>query len=169
MAAPGRIRYRLTGHPHDFHRAQALLRDEGRPPTRWYWPTVLAEEGPELVAVLGTSIARDQVHMGPLVLARALGPRRGAVIAYRLAERWEAAAYTRGIRLYYLRTPPGMPQWARTIARLGYERLEVPGDPGTWWRRWIGPWGATRRRDKLMPVGAGFHEVPDGGWTEKEG
>jgi hypothetical protein len=163
------IRYRLTADPQDFHRAQSLLRDEGRRPTRWYWPTVLAEQGQDLVAALGTSLAHGQVHMGPLVLARALGERRAAVIAYRMAQHWERAAAASGIGFYYLRTPPGMAQWARTIARLGYERLEVPEDPGTWWRRWIGPWGATRRRDRTMPVGAGFHEVPDGGWAEKGG
>ena len=165
---PARIRYRVTADPRDFHRAQALLRDEGRRPTRWYYPTVLAEDGPDLVAALGTSVAQDQVHLGPLVLARALGPRRAAVIAYRMAARWEAAAAAFGIRLYYLRVPRGMRQWARTIERLGYERLDVPGDPGAWYKRWIGPWGTQRPRDRTVPVGVGFDEVPVGGWRREE-
>jgi hypothetical protein len=164
------IRYRPTAAPSDFHRAQALLEAEGRRRhPRWYYPTVLAEDGPDLVAVLGTTLAREQVHLGPLVLARALGARRAAVIAYRLAERWERTAAEIGIGFYYMRVPSGMSQWTRTVERLGYERLEVPGDPGAWFKRWIGPWGAQRPRDRAVPVGVGFDEQPVGGWRREGG
>jgi hypothetical protein len=132
--------YRVSGQVHDMHRVVSLLRAERRRAPRLSWPLVLAEAGPHLIGAVGTTLTHGLVICGPLVLQRELG-RRAAVIAYRLGELYDQTVGALGIRAYYVHIPVELTQYRYVIERLGFERLEVPEDPGYWYRRTPGRWG----------------------------
>lgn len=144
--------YRVSADPKDFHRVVSLMRDQGRKCPRMLWPVALAEDGPELVAAVGTNVTRGLVIAGPIVIADHLG-RRAPVIAYRLGELYDRTMARCGIRRYYCYTGPELTQWQYVLERLGFQREAVEGAEGQWYTREAGRiWGQQLDSSHARPV-----------------
>jgi hypothetical protein len=134
------------------HRVVSLMRDEGRRCPTIYWPLALAEDTDgRLVAAVGTHLTHGLVVAGMVAAAR-LG-RRAPVIVYRVGEVYDRAMARSGVRAYYVYVGPALSQWQYFLARLGYERIPVEGEPGQWHRREAGtPWGQQVDSSHAEPV-----------------
>jgi hypothetical protein len=145
------MKYRATFHPHDLHRAQSLLREEGFPAVQWRWPVVIAEDGRRLRAVVGTRWEHGLVVGGPMVIDRELRGR-APLVAYRLGRFYDKVMAGVGVRRYYIDVENRLSQFKYILKRLGFEEDCDDGAGGTWFLKTAGRWGQVRVSDHERPI-----------------
>jgi len=98
------IGFKIAEAPNDFHKAHALMREEGIPEQTLGFPTMLTMEGPILVGVLGTNIKKGMIVAGPLVMK---SDRKRVQSAIKMVEMYEMALRGMGISTFIFHVEGG--------------------------------------------------------------
>lgn len=117
---PESTTYRLANAGGEFNKLYALAKKNGLllPAGTLNFPTVLAERDGKVLGFLSTLPTDEAVLAGPLVLGK-----KSILTVIRLVEAYEVVLRFAGIKTYFVQVDPAEADWADTLGRMGYDKV----------------------------------------------